>query len=170
MSEARPPETAPAPCFETFDSDAGFQRAVDLLLQQAGRELRVFDPDLAALHLNAPERNAQLERFLRASRTRRLYIAVHDTEHLTRFCPRMLLLLKRYAHAIQIQQTHAEIRELRDSFLVLDAAHLVRRPEAKSFRGVLYLDDHAEALGMRQRFLEIWSASFPAVPATTLGL
>jgi DNA-binding LacI/PurR family transcriptional regulator len=158
------------PLYERFDTRAGFQQAVDRLLEQFGRELRVFDPDLAALRLNDPERIARIENFLAASRTRRLFIAVHNTEHVTRQCPRMMTLLGRYSHAIQIYRTNEEIRELQDAFLVLDAVHYVRRPVAQFFRGALGLGDENEGLLMRQRFMEIWSSSYPAVSSTTAGL
>jgi len=156
--------------YERFEDNASFQAAVDRLLEQSGRELRVFDPDLAALRLNDPARIATLERFLLASRTRRLYLALHSPEHLTRQCPRMMGLLARFAHAIQVQRTHEEIRELQDSFLVLDSIHYVRRPVAQFFRGAIGLGDETEGLAMRSRFMEIWGASFPAVSATTVGL
>src|SRR5207248_10729684 len=100
--------------YERFDSAAGFQEAVDRLLAQPGRELRIFDPDGAALRLNDSSRIESLERFLAASRTRRLYMVVHDTDHLTRQCPRLLALLKRYSHAVQINRTHEHIREVQD--------------------------------------------------------
>ncbi len=161
---------APQPHYESFDTEAGFQDAVDRLLAQSGRELRVFDPDLSSLRLDSAARIELIETFLRASRTRRLYIALHDPEHLTRRCARMMNLLARYSHAIQVNRTHEEIRELQDAFLVLDAAHYVRRPVARFFRGGLGIHDETEALAMRGRFLEIWGASFPAVSATTLGL
>jgi hypothetical protein len=164
--------TDPAPQTEylQFDTEADYQAAVDRLLAAQGRELRIFDPDLAALRLNTPRRVAQLQQFLAASRTRRLYVAVHDPDHLTRFCPRMMALLARYAHAIQVNCTYEEIRNLQDSFLVLDQAHYLRRPVALQFRGALGLNDETEALTMRARFAEIWSASFPGVSANTLGL
>jgi hypothetical protein len=41
---------------------------------------------------------------------------------------------------------------------------------ARFFRGALGLNDENEALTMRSRFGEIWSASYPAVAPTTLGL
>src|SRR6266849_2302522 len=141
--------------YERFDASAGFQAAVDRLLEQPGRELRVFDRDGAALRLNDAPRIEGLERFLLASRTRRLYLALHDTEYLTRRCPRMMALLARFAHAIQINRTHEEIRELQDAFLVLDAVHYVRRPVAAFFRGVLAFGDETEGLAMRGRFMEI---------------
>lgn len=156
--------------YERFDTNEGFQAAVERLLAQPGRELRVFDPDGAALRLNDPARVERIERFLQASRTRRLYIVLHDPNHVQRHCPRMMSLLARYAHAIQINRTHDEIRELQDSFMVLDSAHYLRRPVATFFRGAIGLADENEALAMRARFNEIWSASFPAVSSTTVGL
>jgi hypothetical protein len=156
--------------YESFDTDAGFQAAVERLLAEPGRELRIFDPDGAGLRLNDAARVGALERFLRTSRTRRLYIVVHDPQRLQRDCPRMMALVARYGHAIQINRTHDEIRELQDAFLVLDSVHYVRRPVAALSRGAIGLRDETEALAMRARFNEIWTASYPAVSGTTIGL
>jgi hypothetical protein len=156
--------------YERFDTKAGYQSAVERLREHPGRELRIFDPDLASLRLNDPARIEQVERFLLASRTRRLYIAVHNPDHLTRQCPRMMGLIARLSHAIQVNRTDESIRELQDAFLVLDAVHFVRRPVAQFFRGALGFGDETEGLAMRGRFNEIWAASYPAVSATTLGL
>ena len=163
-------DEAPKTEYRQFESESDFQQAVDALLQAPGRELRIFDPDLSALRLNTAERVERLQRFLAASRTRRIYVAVHETDHVTKYCPRMMSLLARYAHAIQVQRTHEEIRNIQDSFLVIDQAHYLRRPVAQFFRGALGLHDETEALAMRSRFQEIWAASYPAVSASTLGL
>lgn len=163
-------EQTPHTEYVQFDSEADFQRAVDRLLAAPGRELRVFDPDLVALKLNDAARVELLKAFLAASRTRRLFMAVHETDYVTGQCPRMMSLLARYSHAIQIHRTHEEIRKIQDGFLVLDQSHYVRRPVAQLFRGALGLHDEAEALAMRGRFQEIWAASYPAVSSTTLGL
>jgi hypothetical protein len=159
-----------APIYERFDTNQGFQAAVERLMEQPGRELRVFDPDGASLRLNDPPRIERLERFLLASRTRRLYLVVHNTEHLTRQCPRLLTLLRRFSHAMQINRTHEEIREVQDAFLLLDAMHYVRRPMASLFRGAMGLGDENEGQALRGRFGEIWAASYPAVSSTTVGL
>ena len=159
-----------APIYERFDTNEGFQAAVERLMEQPGRELRLFDPDGAALRLNDPQRIEGLERFLLASRTRRLYLVVHNTEHLTRQCPRLLTLLRRFSHAMQINRTHEEIREVQDAFLLLDAMHYVRRPMASLFRGAMGLGDENEGQALRGRFGEIWAASYPAVSSTTVGL
>ena len=159
-----------APIYERFETSEGFRSAVDRLLEQPGRELRMFDPDGAALRLNDAQRIAQLDRFLLASRTRRLYLVVHNTDHLTRQCPRLMTLLRRFSHAMQINRTHEEIREVQDAFLLLDAVHYVRRPMATLFRGAIGLGDENEGQALRGRFGEIWAASYPAVSSTTVGL
>jgi hypothetical protein len=159
-----------APIYERFDTNEGFQATVDRLLEQPGRELSVFDPDGAALRLNDPARIERLERFLLASRTRRVYLALHSIDHVTRQCPRLLVLLRRFTHAMQINLTHEEIREVQDAFLVLDSVHYVRRPVAALFRGAMGLGDETEGQALRGRFSEIWAASSPAVSGTTLGL
>ena len=161
---------APNPEYRSFNGAAEFQLAVDQLLGQNGRELRIFEPDGSALRLNEPARIALLESFLRVSRTRRILMVVHETEHLTRRCPRMMDFLKRFNHAIQINRTHEEIRNLQDAFMVLDAAHYLRRPVSGRMRGAIGLGDEPEALLMRSRFLEIWAASYPGVASTTVGL
>ncbi|MSP95746.1 MAG: hypothetical protein EXR29_00695 [Betaproteobacteria bacterium] len=153
-----------------FDTEADFQAAVDRLLIQKGRELRVFDPDLAVFKLNSPGRVESLRSFLASSRTCRLYFVLHNPEPLTRTCPRMMNLLALYNHAIQINRTSEQIRELQDSFILLDRNHYVRRPVARFFRGAAGINDETEALVMRSRFQEIWDASYPAASSTTAGL
>ncbi len=162
-------DAAPQAQYLRFDTEAEFQTS-DRLLAAPGRELRIFDPDLSALRLTSLERVEQLRAFLAASRTRRIFIAVHDPDHVSKYCPRMMALLARYAHAIQVNRTHEEIRNLQDSFLVLDQSHYLRRPVAQLFRGALGLNDETEALAMRARFMEIWSSSFPGLAGTTVGL
>ena len=156
--------------YTRFETVVEFQQSIETLLDLSGRELRIFDPDMEGWRLNSVERINHLQRFLQVSRTRRLYLVVHDTAHLTRHCPRMLQLLARYNHVIQINRTDESIRSLQDSFAVLDARHYLRRPVARFFHGALGVNDENEALAMRARFMEIWSASYPAVSSATTGL
>ncbi len=156
--------------YQRFDSEADFQAAVDRLLLQPGRELRIFDATLAALKLNSPARIELLRAFLAASQTHRIYMAVHDTDHVANHCPRMMNLLALNSHAVQIYRTSEGIRNLQDSFIVLDSSHYVRRPVGRFFRGAAGIGDEAEAQAMRGRFQEIWNASLPGASSTTSGL
>jgi len=159
-----------APIYERFETNEGFQSAVERLLEQPGRELRIFDPDGSALRFTDPGRIERLERFLLASRTRRVHLVLHNTDHVQRQCPRLMSLLRRFSHAMQINRTHEEIREVQDAFLLMDSVHYVRRPVAQFFRGAMGLGDENEGQALRGRFSEIWSASYPAVSSTTIGL
>ena len=144
----------------------GFARLLDL----ASRELRIFDPDLSELGMNDLGQIEALTRFLRASRTRRIYVALHDVEHVTQRCPRLIALLGSYTGGMFIYQTHGEAAKVQDCFVLADDRHLVRRPVRSQPRGVLVLNDPKECQPMRERFDEIWESSLPGVSASTTGL
>jgi len=144
----------------------GFNR----LLGLARRELRIFDPDLSELEMNSRNRVETLTRFLRESRTRRIYVALHDVEHVTKRCPRLITLMGSYTSAIFIFQTHGEAAKVQDCFVLADGDHLVRRPVTTQPRGVLVINDPKECQPMRERFDEIWESSLPTVSVNTTGL
>jgi hypothetical protein len=160
----------PQPRRELLGSRRGYLDAFDALLAAARRELRIFDQDCAQLELNAPERNAALRRFLLESRDNRLFVAVHDPEHLKRGCPRMLEIVREFSFAIAIHQTEGEAARVQDCFVLADMEHFLRRPVAAQPRGVYIVNEYKDARLMRERFDEIWQSSVPAVSATTLGL
>ena len=144
----------------------GFNR----LLGLARRELRIFDPDLSELEMNSTSRVETLTRFLRGSRARRIYVALHDIEHVSKRCPRLIALMGSYTTALFIFQTQGEAAKVQDCFVLADGDHLVRRPVTTQPRGVLVLNDPKECQPMRERFDEIWEASLPTVSVNTTGL
>jgi hypothetical protein len=160
----------PQPRRELLVSRRAYLEAFDALLASARSELRVFDPDAAQLDLNAPARHAALRQFLLGSRDNRLFVAIHDPEHLKRGCPRMLDLVRDFSFAIAIHQTEGEAARVQDCFVLADMEHFVRRPVAAQPRGVYIVNEYKDALLMRERFDEIWQSSVPAISATTLGL
>jgi len=147
-----------------------YPEAFNRLLGLARRELRIFDPDLSELEMNSASRVQTLTRFLRGSRTHRIYIALHDVGHVTKHCPRLIALLASYTSAILIFQTHGDAAKVQDCFVLADGDHLVRRPVRTQPRGVLVLNDPKECQPMRERFDEIWESSLPGVSAITTGL
>ncbi|MBS1219603.1 MAG: hypothetical protein H6R21_2736 [Proteobacteria bacterium] len=144
--------------------------AVEMLFGRVRRELRIFDPDLSELSFNAQNRIDALRRFLSAGRMHRLVIALHDVEHVSTRCPRLIELLRIFPSALLIYRTEGEAARAQDRFVLVDEEHFVRRPVATQARGVVVLDDPHEAQGMRLRFDEIWESSTPGVAATTSGL
>lgn len=162
-AEALPQRTLLAARSEYLD-------AFNRLLLLAQRELRIFDPDLSELGLNTPQRVEALVRFLQDSRTHRIYIAIHDTDHVTRHCPRLMALLGGHAERLLIFRTQGDAAKVQDCFVLADNDHLVRRPVTSQPRGVLVLNDPKECQPMRERFDEIWGSAIPGVSANTSGL
>lgn len=169
MNDACTPP-APQPARRVISARSEYLAAYDELVANVRRELRIFDPDLAQLELNAAHRTEDLRRYLVAHRDNRLFIAVHDPDHLTRFLPRMMDLLGPLGASIAVHRTEGDAARAQDCFVLFDAAHVIRRPVAAQPRGVVLTDDEAEAHAMRERFDEIWQSSVSAVSATRLGL
>ena len=92
-------------------------------LSGAGRvDLGVLKvPDLAQLELNATHRMESLRRYLVAHRDNRLFIAVHDPDHLTRFLPRMMDLLGAFGANIAVHRTEGDAARAQDCFVLFDA-------------------------------------------------
>jgi hypothetical protein len=148
------------------DYQSGFGRILGL----ARREIRIFDPDLADLAMNSSERIDSLSRFLRSGPNRRIFIALHDIDHVSKRCPRFMALLGIYASNVLINKTFGDAAKVQDCFALADAEHLIRRPVTAQPRGVLVIGDPKECQPMRERFDEIWESSEPAVSANTTGL
>lgn len=160
----------PQPARRVITVRSEYLAAFDDLVAHVRRELRIFDPDLVQLELNAPDRVENLRRFLIANRDNRLYMAVHDPDHLARHMPRMMDLLAQIGGKIAVHRTEGDAARVQDCFVLFDAEHVIRRPVAIQSRGVVLTDDQKEAHAMRERFDEIWQSSVPAVSATKLGL
>lgn len=147
-----------------------YRSAFGRLLGLARRELRIFDPDLADLAMNSSERIDSLSRFLRSGPNRRIFIALHDVDHVCKHCPRFMALLGIYASNILINKTFGDAAKVQDCFALADTEQLIRRPVRAQPRGVLVIGDPKECQPMRERFDEIWESSEPAVSANTTGL
>jgi hypothetical protein len=148
------------------DYQLGFGKVLGLVR----RELRIFDPDLSELDMNSAQRVETLSRFLRGGANRRVFIALHDVDHVSRRCPRLIALLGIYASNIYIHRTMGDAAKVQDCFALADGEYLVRRPVTAQPRGVLVIGDPKECQPMRERFEEIWESSTPAVSANTTGL
>jgi len=144
----------------------GFNRLLGLVR----RELRIFDPDLSELDMNSTRRIEMLTRFLRRDRAHVVHIALHDIEHVTQRCPRLIALMGSYTAGIRIFRTQGDAARVQDCFALADGDHLVRRPVTTQPRGVLVLNDPKDCQPMRERFDEIWESSVPEVSVNTTGL
>lgn len=153
-----------------LNSTADYIAAIDILIKSARHRLRIFDYNLEDGGYTTLRRYELLRAFLLASRNNRLEIVLHDTDYLTRVCPRILNLYKQFSHAITIQATTAQAKSIYDPIAIADEACFLHRFHYNNPRALLAVNDIEGSHVLIKRFEEIQAASAPAITATTLGL
>lgn len=168
MSEAQPKEMERG--YRQISGTAESLAAIDEVIGTAQRNIRVFDITLQLRGFNSPARAELLRKFFVAGRVHKLQIALHETEHLARECPRLLMLLRQFPMSIEIHRTVAQARDAPDPFVIADDHSVWHQLHFQQPRAIVALHSPADATPILQRFGEIWDLSEPAVSATTLGL
>lgn len=156
--------------YTLLTSEAEYRQACDTVLGRARRELLIFDRDLAAMHLDTSARLDLLTEFLPGDALRRVRIVLHDPDTIERKAPRLIQLIVRFSHAIEVRQSPDNLRHLADTHLLADGCHGVRRFHIDQARSALILDDRAYIHPWQQRFEELWQLSHPCLRINTTGL
>jgi hypothetical protein len=162
-----PPERMPGE--RMLEGAIACEQALDELIANAAYTVRIFDKNIGR-GFNSPQRYELLRQLLLARRTNRVYIVLHETANIARDCPRLIMLLRQFSHAVSIHQTLPDARRVYDPFAVADDARFVHRFHYDDVRGVATVGDIAATGLLLKRYEEIWQASAPAVAATTIGL
>jgi hypothetical protein len=158
------------PAYTLLTSEAGYRQACDTVLGRAEREILIFDRDLRGLQLEHKPRLGSLVTFLATDHLRRIRVVLHDPAPLHRQAPRLMQLIARFSHMIDVRQSPDNLRHLADAHLLADDAHGVRRFHIEQPRSALVLDDPAYIHPWRQRFEELWELSHPCLQFNTTGL
>ena len=162
-----PPERMPGE--RMLEGAIACEQALDELIANAAYTVRIFDKNIGR-GFNSPQRYELLRQLLLARRTNRVYIVLHETANIARDCPRLIMLLRQFSHAVSIHQTLPDARRVYDPFAVADDARFVHRFHYDDVRGVATVGDITATGLLLKRYEEIWQASAPAVAATTIGL
>ena len=162
-----PPERMPGE--RMLEGAIACEQALDELIANAAHTVRIFDKNIGR-GFNSPQRYELLRQLLLARRTNRVYIVLHETANIARDCPRLIMLLRQFSHAVSIHQTLPDARRVYDPFAVADDARFVHRFHYDQVRGIAAVGDIAATGLLLKRYEEIWQASAPAVAATTIGL
>jgi len=144
--------------------------ALDTLCKLARHDLYLFEKNYDGLGFNSEARYTTLRNFLLANPAHRLHVLAHDTYYLSTYCPRMMMLLRQFSASMFIHQTPKNLQYISEPFSIADEMHYVRRFHFDDPRGILAKNDPEYARTLKSRFMEMWTASHPAVSATKLGL
>ena len=154
----------------TFDGVADYIAALDTVCSSAQHTLNIFEQNFEDIGFNSEARFDMLHHFLLSSTISRLNMLAHDPQHLIRYCPRMMILLRQFGSSMFIYQTPKSLLNVTEPFAVADNAHYVRRFHFDDTRGLLARNDPEEARRLNSRFNEMWASSHPCISGTTLGL
>lgn len=160
-------EQAP-PASSQFDSRAAFGQHVRQLIARSRLRLQLFDPDFAVFPLGQADVDASLRAFL--ARGGHIELALHESGHIERECPRLLRLLQQFSHRIACRATPPGLRLLSDSFCIGDGLHIVRRYHADHMRGEAHFDNPVATELSAERFAALWLEARPTLPLAHTGL
>ena len=100
---------------------------------RASASLQMFDPDFTVWPLGAGGRRRAPAPL--PARRRTIELALHESGHIERECPRFLRLLHDFGHRIECRATPPGLQQLTDSFCIADGVHIVRRFHGDHMRG-----------------------------------
>lgn len=153
-----------------FETPAEFRAAFDALLAHAPRQLRLYDRDLSLLEIDHQPRHASLRALCVAGGGRRIELLLDEIHHVARDCPRLMQLLRDFAHVIEIRQADPDMPRPDQAFALADRHGVLVRADKAALRGTLRLDDAHTAVLLNQEFEGMWQRAQAGVTATTLGL
>lgn len=153
-----------------FDGVADYIAALDTVCASAQRTLNIFEKNYEDIGFNSEARYDTLRHFLLGSSNNRLQLLAHDPQHLVRYCPRMMMLLREFSHSMFIYQTPPHMLNVTEPFAVADNTHYVRRYHFDDTRGLLARNDPEGARLLNSRFQEMWQSSHSGATPTRLGL
>ena len=154
----------------SFDGVADYIAALDTVCASAQRTLNIFEKNFSDIGFNSEARYDALRHFLLGSTNCRLQLLAHDPQHLIRYCPRMMMLLREFSHSMLIYQTPPHLQSETEPFAVADNANYVRRYHFDDTRGLLAKNDPEGARLLNSRFHEMWLSSHSGATPTRLGL
>ena len=173
MNETNSSFSPPEKIYRLMETRGEARIAIDEVVAQAQREIRVFDAgpkELKEREFGQPARIEVLRKMLLASRDHRLRIALHATRGIESELPRLIALLTQFSGQIQIHRTVGQAVEARDPMVIADETHFWRKLHIDHPRSVVTLHSAADTKSFIERFEEIWDQSEQAVSGSNLGL
>lgn len=154
--------TTPKIIYQIMESNAEALLAIDQVVANATRELRIFDAQPTTLRerdFGRPARIEVLKTLLLKNRVSRIRIALHETTAIESELPRLLMLMQLHSTQVQIHRTVGQAREAKDAMIIADNAHFWRKPYFQNQRSVLTLHDANSTQPFIDRFEEIWEGT-----------
>lgn len=153
-----------------FDSEAGYRAGIALVLAAAQRELRIFDCNLVQMGLEDRSQAERLAAFLSAGSNHRLQVVVHDIVPLQSRLPRLLAVLRDFAHQVEVRVTPEHLHHLAECWVLADETGGTIRFHCDHARGKTVIALPAEIKPWWQKAGDLAAESEPCIPWAVAGL
>lgn len=153
-----------------FETPPDYVNALNTLLAQANRLVRIYDWDLSDGGYETPARIQLMSDFCKAGLGRRVRILLADDSYLKRDAGQVMNLIKTWSHVLQVRVRDTDPPPATDSFVLVDERGALKRFEKDNARGVMYLDSRGDVVDLGLRFDAEWDRASKRVSAHTLGL
>lgn len=150
--------------------ERNYEEATALLLAEARRELKIFDPDLTRGGYQGLRAFELLNAFLARDSLNRLTIILHDGRFLAAHCPRLTDLMQRYSHAMTVYLTDEQAKVAQDAFVLADHAAYLHRFHVDHARFKYVLGDVVAAKPLHERFDQLLESTHSRLSAAAAGL
>ena len=153
-----------------FETPVEYADALDSLLADAARRIRIYDWDLADGGYEKPARIEILNRFCHHGMGRQIQILLADDSYLTRHAGQLMHLLTVWGHVLEVRVRDSEPPPAQDCFVLVDDAGVIKRFDKEMTKGVMRLDARGDVVDLGIRFDTEWERAPGRVSARNLGL
>lgn len=153
-----------------FETPPDYAHALNMLLSQAHRLVRIYDWDLSDGGYETPARIQLLTDFCKHGAGRQVRVLLADDNYLKRHAGQMMSLLKTWGHVLQVRVRDSEPSPATDCFVLVDEHGALKRFEKDNARGVMYPDSRADVVALGLRFDAEWDRAPNRVSSYTFGL
>lgn len=150
--------------------ERNYEAATALMISRATREIKLFDPDLSRGGFHGVEVHQALESFLAKDRLNRMTVILHDSHFFYSRCPRLIELMKRYAHAMTIYLTDERGHIAQDAFILADRGDYLHRFHVDHARFKYVHEDEVAAKPLHERFEQLLEVTSTTLSVMTTGL
>ena len=153
-----------------FETPPGYVNALDTLLAEAKRLIRIYDWDLSDGGYASSARIELLAGFCKQGPGHEIRILLAEDGWLTSHGGQMMRLLSVWGHVLQIRVRDSEPPPATDCFVLVDDKGVLKRFDKDQAKGVMRLDSRSDVIDLGIRFDSEWDRAERRVSAHTLGL
>ena len=153
-----------------FETPPDYVSALNTLLAQANRLVRIYDWDLFGGGYETPARIQLLTDFCKVGMGRQVRILLADDAYLKRDAGQMMNLVRVWGHVLQVRVRDSEPSPATDCFVLVDERGALKRFDKDNAKGVMYPNSRSDVVDLGLRFDSEWDRAPKRVSAYTLGL